>query len=160
MDIFKYAMKMEKDGEDYYRRLADQAENKGLKTILTMLADEELKHYQAIEAMKTARPHLVPAKILDRAKNVFAKIKKSDKGLDFKDGQIALYKKAQDIEKASEQFYRTKADKVAQDYQKEIFLLLAEEESKHYFLLENIIQFVSRPQTWLENAEFYHLEDY
>ena len=43
---------------------------------------------------------------------------------------------------------------------KRIFQKLAEEEKKHYFLLENIIQFVSRPETWLENAEFYHLEEY
>ncbi|HEW78498.1 MAG TPA: rubrerythrin, partial [Phycisphaerales bacterium] len=40
MDIFKYAMQMEKDGEDYYRQLAQQTSNKGLQTILTMLADE------------------------------------------------------------------------------------------------------------------------
>jgi rubrerythrin len=43
---------------------------------------------------------------------------------------------------------------------KEIFLKLADEEKKHYFLLENIIDFVSRPQKWLENAEFYHLDEY
>lgn len=35
-----------------------------------------------------------------------------------------------------------------------------EEEKKHYFLLDNIIEFVSRPEQWLENAEFYHLEEY
>ena len=28
------------------------------------------------------------------------------------------------------------------------------------FLLENMLDFISRPQTWLENAEFNHLEDY
>ena len=27
-------------------------------------------------------------------------------------------------------------------------------------ILEGIIEFVSRPQTWLENAEWNHLEDY
>jgi len=160
MDILKYAMQMEKDGEEYYRQLAQQTENKGLKNILTMLADEEVKHYKTIEKMKTGRPQPAPAKILARAKNIFAQIKKSDKGLHFGNEQIELYRKAQDIEKNSEQFYREKADKVTEEYQKGIFLVLAEEENKHYFLLENIIQFVSRPQTWLENAEFYHLEEY
>jgi rubrerythrin len=53
-----------------------------------------------------------------------------------------------------------KANEVTEEYQKEIFQRLADEEKKHYFLLENIIEFVSRPETWLENAEFYHLEEY
>ena len=53
-----------------------------------------------------------------------------------------------------------KAQEVPEEYQKRIFLKLAEEEKKHYFLLENIIDFVSRPATWLENAEFCHLEEY
>lgn len=160
MDILKYAMQMEKDGEAYYRQLAQQTGNKGLKSILTMLADEEVKHYKIIEKMETEKPRPAPAKILARAKNIFAKIKKSDEGLDFVSGQIGLYRKAQDIEKKSEQFYREKANKVEEKYQKEIFLQLAEEENKHYFLLENIIQFVSRPETWVENAEFYHLDEY
>jgi hypothetical protein len=37
---------------------------------------------------------------------------------------------------------------------------VAGEEHKHYLLLERIIDFVSRPEQWLEDAEFYHLEDY
>jgi rubrerythrin len=39
MDIFEYAMQMEKDGEQYYRALVEQTENKGLRTIFTELAN-------------------------------------------------------------------------------------------------------------------------
>jgi len=53
-----------------------------------------------------------------------------------------------------------KAHEVKEKYQEELFLRLAEEEKKHFFLLKNIVEFVSRPETWLENAEFYHLEEY
>jgi rubrerythrin len=160
MDIFEYAMKMEKDGEDYYRQLAQRTNNKGLKTILTMLADEEVKHYNTIEKMKTEKPRMVETKILTDAKNVFIQIKDSEEEFGFDINQTELYKKAQDIEKKSQDFYMEKANEVEQEYQKEIFLKLAEEEKKHYFLLENIIQFISRPETWLENAEWYHLEEY
>jgi len=69
-------------------------------------------------------------------------------------------KKAQDIEKRSWDFYLEKSSEVKLQYQKEFFLKPAEEEKKHYFLLDNIIEFVSRPETWLENAEFCHLEEY
>ena len=160
MDIFEYAMQMEKDGEDYYRELAKKAGNKGIKTIFTMLADEEVKHYDIISEMKTTKPELAETKILTKVKNVFEQLKDSGEKFDFDDGQAELYKKAQDIEKKSQDFYLEKADEVEQEYQKEIFLKLAEEEKKHFFILENIIEFVSRPETWLENAEVYHLEEY
>ncbi len=160
MDIFEYAMQIEKDGEDYYRQLTRQVTNKGLKTILTMLADEEVKHYDALEKMKTEKPQIAETRILADAKSVFVQIKESGESFDFDIKQTELYRKAQDIEKKSRDFYTEKANEVTEGYQKEIFLKLADEEKKHYFLLENIIEFVSRPETWLENAEFYHLEEY
>ena len=160
VDIFEYAMQMEKEGENYYRRLAQQRANKGLQTILTMLADEEVKHYNAIEKIKIAELHMAETTILADAKNVFVQIQESGESFDFDLGQIEFYKKAQDIEEKSRDFYLEKAGQIEEDYQKDLFLRLAEEEKKHYFLLENIIEFVSRPETWLENAEFCHLEEY
>ena len=160
MNIFEYAMQMEKDGENYYRQLVQQTANKGLRTILTMLADEEVKHYNAIERMKTREPQMAETTILTNAKNVFVQIKESNEKFGFDIKQTELYKKAQDIEKRSQDFYLEKANETKKKYQKRIFQKLAEEEKKHYFLLENIIQFVSRPETWLENAEFFHLEEY
>ena len=160
MNIFEYAMQMEKDGENYYRQLAQQTANIGLKTILTMLADEEVKHYDALGQMETRKPQMAETKILTDAKNLFVQIKESNEKFGFDIGQTELYKNAQDIEKKSRDFYLEKANEVEEEYQKEIFLRLAEEEKKHFFLLENIIEFVSRPETWLEDAEFYHLEEY
>ncbi len=160
MNIFIYAMQMEKDGEDFYYQLTQQTANKGLRTILEMLAAEEAKHYKAIEKMKSARPDLPETKVLSDAKNVFAQIKESNESFDFDLGQIELYKKAQELEQKSMDFYSEKAHEVEEEYQKEIFLRLAAEEKKHYFLLENIIECVSRPKMWLENAEFCHLDEY
>lgn len=160
MDIFEYAMQMEKDGEDYYRQAARQIDNKGLESILTMLADEEVKHFNAIQKMKTEKPLMSDTTILDDAKNVFIQIKESNEEFTANTEQIQLYKKAQDIENKSRDFYLEKADQLEQEHQKQLFLGLAEEEKKHYFLLDNIIEFVSRPQQWLENAEFNHLDEY
>jgi rubrerythrin len=160
MNIFEYALQMEKDGEDYYRQLAQQTANKGLKSILAMLADEEVKHYNVIERMQSEDAHMADTTILTDAKNIFVQIKDTGASFDFDIKQTGLYRKAQDIEKRSRDFYLEKANEVDEQYQKELFLKLAEEEKKHYFLLDNIIEFVSRPETWLENAEFYHLEEY
>ncbi|HDZ68837.1 MAG TPA: rubrerythrin [Phycisphaerales bacterium] len=160
MDIFKYAMQMENDGENYYRQLAQQSSNKGIQTIMTMLADEEVKHYNAIQKAKTGKSQMTETTILADAKNVFVQIKESNESFDFDIKQTELYRRAQDIEKKSRDFYLEKANKVKEKYQKELFLKLADEEKKHYLLLDNIIEFVSRPEHWLENAEFFHLEEY
>jgi rubrerythrin len=160
MNIFEFAMEKEKYSEDYYRRLADKTSNKGLETIFNMLADEEAKHYKIVSDTKEdVAPDLAETTVLSDAKDVFVKMRESAQKLSFDISQTELYKKAQDIEKQSQNFYLEKA-KEAEGTQKEIFLRLAEEEKKHYFLLEGIIDFVSRPQTWLENAEWHHLDEY
>jgi len=159
MDIFEFAKQMEKDGEDYYRELAENAENHGLKHILTMLADDEIKHYNILSAMaRKEKPEMTETAVLKSAKNVFAGMK--GKNIDPHTNQIVMYKKAQELEKKSQGFYEEKAGEVDDPHHKELFLKIAGEEKRHYFLLENLITFVSRPMSWLEDAEFNHLEDY
>ncbi len=160
MDIFEYAMQMEKDGENFYRDLIKKTKNRGIRTILTMLADEEVKHYNALDQMREGEPQMAETTVLTDARNVFVELKDSAERFEVDIDQIEFYKKAQDIETASRDFYLEKSKEVEKQYQKKLFLRLAEEERKHYFLLDNIIEFVSRPQYWLENAEFCHLEEY
>jgi rubrerythrin len=160
MNIFDFAMEKEKFSEDYYRQLSAKSNDKGLKTIFNMLADEEARHYRIVSDMKKdVVPDLAETTVLSDAKGVFAKMRESAQSFNFNISQVELYKKALKIEQQSRDFYLEKAEEVSGGH-KEIFLELAGEEQKHYFLLENIIDFVSRPQTWLENAEFYHLEEY
>jgi rubrerythrin len=160
MNIFDYAMQMEAESQNYYRNLAEQTNNQGLKTIFNMLADEEAKHYRFVEKMKMKKTDkIVDTTILTDAKAVFQQMAGSEK-FDFKNEQLELYRKAQDIEKKSKEFYLQKIDEVEEKAAKKAFELLAKQEEKHYWLLQNIIDFVSRPKTWLENAEWYHLEEY
>jgi rubrerythrin len=161
MDIYEYAMKMEKDGENYYRELAGGTNKKGLRNLLTMLADAEVAHYNLFRKMKDCeKVEPADSAILGDAKNIFMKMKeeKDVAGLDIP--QLELYKKALEIEKKSEDFYREKAGEMKDEIQRKIFLKIAGEEKVHYFIVEKIIDFVSRPQTWLEDPEWYHLEEY
>ncbi len=160
MNIFQYAMQMEKDGEEFYRDLAANVENTGIRNILTMLADEEAGHYQVLADIEQDSPQVPETEILDHARNIFAEMKDAGRTFHLDEAQIDLYREAQAIEQRSIDFYTEKAAVVDLDSQKQLLTRLAQEEKKHYFLLENIIDFVSRPTTWLENAEFCHLEQY
>lgn len=72
------------------------------------------------------------------------------------------YSKACAIEKNSQAFYQEKAEQAEEGHIREIFQRLAKEEARHLAIMENIVEFVSRPEpgNWLENAEFHHLEEY
>lgn len=161
MTIYEFGMQMEKDGENYYRELAQKTEDKGLRKILNLLAEDEIKHYELIESFRKEDPsEYLETTILKGAKNVFQELKEQGGQWNPLADQVEWYKKAQEAEQKSMDFYLSKAGEIQETRPKAIFLKLAEEEKKHYFLLENIIEFISRPKTWLENAEFHHLEEY
>ena len=161
MNIYSFALDMEKDSESYYRELADKCTNKGFKNILTMLANEEKKHQQyVLELQEKNKTNYVESTILQEIKNIFVQMKENKEDITINISQVELYKRAQELEKKSEEFYKEKANEASIDEEKDILNKLSKEENKHYFLLENIIQFVNRPQTWVENAEFNHLDEY
>jgi rubrerythrin len=159
MDIYDYAMQMEKDGEDLYRELAGKTANKGIKTILTMLADAEVRHYKLFQNMKQHDDvHVTESTVLKDVRNVFVRLREEGP-IEVDVSHIELYKKAQDIEEMTRRFYVEKSTEVDAS-QREVFLAIAEEEKRHYFILDKMIDLVSRPSVWLENPEWYHLEDY
>jgi rubrerythrin len=161
MDIYDFAMKMEKDGEAYYRELAGKTVNKGLRSILNMLADAELQHYRLFHGMKENSPvGAAETPILEEVKNLFVRLKGTEGSQGVDSSAVDLYRRAQAIEEESRDFYRSKAGEAGDENRREVFLKIAEEEQKHYLILENIIDFVSRPEQWLEDAEWYHLDEY
>jgi rubrerythrin len=161
MDVYEYAMQLEKDGEKYYRDAAAGTPHKGLKKVFTMLADAEVVHFNIFKGMKEHQTVSLPdSSLLKDVKNIFVAMKEEGGLEGVNDAQIELYRKAQDIEKQTEDFYLSKAPQAEGPVEKETFLRVAAEEHKHYLLLGRIIDFVSRPEQWLEDAEFYHLEDY
>jgi len=161
MNIFDFAKEKEKYAEEFYRDRAAKSSDKGLAEIFLMLANEEEKHYELIEKMQADAPvELGRTSVLADAAAIFEKIREGAKKFSFDESELELYHEAQKIEENAKNFYLEKANEVKIQAQKDIFLKLAEEEKKHYVLLDNIIEFVSRPERWLEDAEFYHLDEY
>jgi len=161
MDIFEFAMEKETYAEQFYRELADRTDSTGLKNVLNMLADEEVKHYRTVQAMQTqagGKPTSTP--VLKRAEEIFRGMKDGAERFRFDGGEVNLYRKACEIEKQSRDFYSQKAGEVRNEEHKTIFHQLAEEENKHLTLVQRLCDFVARPETFLEDAEMYHFDDY
>jgi rubrerythrin len=165
MNIYDFAMQMEQEGEAFYRDMADQTADPGVQRILNALADDEVKHYNIVKQMKeeAAVPQMDDTVILASAKNVFAQMQGQslDAASLVRAGpQVEVYRQAQELERQSRAFYQEKASEVSQPAHRELLQRIAKEEDKHYILLDHMIEFVSRPQTWIEDAEFTHLEEY
>ncbi|MBU0676384.1 MAG: ferritin family protein [Proteobacteria bacterium] len=157
-------MAKDKDGESYYRELAGNCRIEGIKTILTMLANEEVKHFNILVQMQKQAGNipLGETTILENVKNVFIGMKGDKANFCFDSSDIDAYRKAMAIEEMSLKFYQDKAAVTEDQEEKQIFLSLASEERKHFRIMENIVEFVVRPEpgNWLENAEWYHLDEY
>ncbi|MGB5230414.1 MAG: ferritin family protein [Desulfoprunum sp.] len=164
MNAYDFAMQMERDGEKFYSELAGNTQVEGIRTIMTMLAGEEVKHYNTIALLKKQAGYtLTPeTEVLGKVKNIFLRMKDEKAELRFDSSELESYRKARDIEEVSRTFYLAKAAETQQKEEKQIFLSLASEEEKHLRIMENIVEFVARPEPgyWLENAEWHHLEEY
>lgn len=161
MSIFAFAMQMEKDGEAYYRKLAEQAGDAGLQRIFTMLADDEVKHYAIFaELDRETPPEMVDTTVMAGARNVFQDMAAGAAAPRPEAAQVDAYRQAQAVEASSRDLYLEKAAALHEGPTRALLERIAAEEDKHHKLLGHIIDFVARPDAWIENAEFNHLETY
>lgn len=155
MNVYEYAMKVEKEGEAYYREMATNANNPGLKRIFTMLADEEVKHYNVFKnMMKKEDIDLEKLNLITDTKTIFATLNEEKNNVNFDIEQIQFYKDAIAREENSHNFYAEKAAELEDEKERKIFLQIAEEEVKHKRVLEEIVIFLEEPADWVASAEF------
>ena len=163
MDIYEYAMQMELDGKTYYEEAIDKVDSPELKKILRELADDEQKHYIIFKAMAEGKDvEYVESKattIFTSIKNVFVQLKEENKDYTFPAEAKKLWEHAREVEKKAEAFYREEAEKLDNEKNSNILNRIADEEHRHWVTMENVIQFIDRPSTWLEDAEWNSLED-
>ncbi len=161
MDVYEFAMQMEKEGEAYYRECASKTASAGLRGILLMLADAEVVHHEFFRRMRAHEEvTLGDSPLLEGVCNIFAELRAREGAVAARSSEVALYRKAQEIERKSWEFYESSAVKAVSPGERRLFEGVAVEERRHYRILEGIVDFVSRPEQWLENAEWNHLEDY
>lgn len=160
MNLFEFAMKMEMDGKAYYEKLAAESAVIGLKTIFTRLAADEQKHCDTIEAIKAGvAGTMADTTVLEEAKNLFESLMgdKTIAGGLRKD--LDGYRHAMKIEADSVRLYEDMAKKENNPETAQLILKIANEEKKHYNIMENLYDFVLAPQNFLAWGEFSNLRE-
>jgi len=160
MNVFEFAMKMEEDGKTYYEKLAQQTRLEGLRTIFTRLAEDEQKHYEIFQELKKSgsAPTMQESTILAEAKNVFEELPEEKETLKGCEGDLSAYQYAMKIEADSYRFYEKAAIDEKNQATKNLLMKIADEEHKHYTILENIYHFINAPNQYLAWGEFSNLD--
>lgn len=138
MEALELAMKMEQDGEIFYRRLAEKATNRGFREILTQLANDEVKHLQLFQNINKQQISFVKTEVFKNASKIFKRMIAEDIMKNLDSSQLDLYQEAVGLEKKSQEFYLEKASETFDENQRGLFRMIAAEEEEHYLLLHNI----------------------
>lgn len=160
MDIFELALEREIYMHNLYKELAEKSKSIGFKNIFTMMAQEEGKH---VDIFKTKRNQLSQEELKDyfvEAKNLFEDLKAKKEELHEDQEQVWLYCKIRDLEEENMKLYEKAAQNAPNEKLKAMYLEFAREEFRHYEMMEEIVEYVGRPLTWVSCAETSSLKTY
>lgn len=162
MNVFDFAIKMEKEGKALYEELARDAALPGLKNIFLQLAADEQKHREVLLALKTGAPAagMKDTPALEQAKTVFGDLLARKESFGPLKAGLDAYRRAMKLEADSFRLYEEAAGKEKEPAVKALLLRVAGEEHKHFVILQNIYDFANAPSQYLAWGEFSNLEEF
>lgn len=131
--VLDFAMQSEQEAVDFYTRLAQQSTNESMKQVFTSFAKEEMEHkLKLLKVREVGLSHwktefVADLKIADYTPDV-----PSLTSLSYEQALVVAMKK----EKAAFRLYSDLAEGVSNPELKDMFKLLAMEESKHKLRFE------------------------
>jgi rubrerythrin len=161
MNVLDFAMKMELQGKAFYVTQAETATVPGLKTILLGLAADEQKHFDVLKGLNEGRERpMANSRMLEQARTVFTEMLRRKDLLEELHEDVDAYKIGMKLEADSVRLYEDLASQAETPETAQLFLKLAGEEKKHFNILENICDFITRPKYYLQWEEYTNLHEY
>ncbi len=158
MNTIDFAINMELEGQKYYLDQAELNRDNELHAVFLMLADSEeghanlLRRYKSKEALTLQADFVRPG-----LKSVFDGLGNFSKEDNTR--QLDVYRIACQQEEKSIQLYR-EMEEQAEESEKELFRYLVRQEEEHLLLFEELVKLLTRPEEWVESAEFGIREEY
>lgn len=161
MSKLEFAIKMESEGREYYLEQAKINKDNELSKIFNILADSEKEHEELLRKRLNKEEYtLKEDDSMAQVKTVFKGLK-DYKASDFRNTtQLDVYRLAVDIEEKSIELYKELLEASDDDNDKKLFEFLLKEENQHLILFDELVQMLTRPEEWVESAEFGVREDY
>jgi rubrerythrin len=98
--------------------------------------------------------------IIEDVKNIFEELPGDADPLQGEETDLAAYRHAMKIEADSFRLYEETAEKESDPETRKLLLRIADEEHKHFTIMENIFHFVNAPSQYLAWGEFSNLEEF
>lgn len=131
--ILDFAMQSEQEAVDFYTQLAEQASNKEMEDIFKQFAKEEMGHKSRIMNIKESGQFTVPEKkVTDLKIADYTVDVQPHPNMKYDEALVVAMKK----EKAAFKLYNDLANRAPDQNMKNLFLSLAQEESKHKLRFE------------------------
>ncbi|MBC3803479.1 rubrerythrin [Acetobacterium fimetarium] len=161
MNSLEFAIKMELDGVEYYKRQAEINKDNRLNTVFLLLAKDEARHAKILENEFKERDYeLTDNDTLAEANNVFKGSRDFINEFKKIPNQLDAYRLALEKERQSIELYKKFLSEAMDDKLTVLFEYLVQQEKDHYKILEGLILLVERPEEWVESAEFGTREEY
>lgn len=155
MNTLDYAIKMEYDGEKYYREQAEINKDNGLYIVCNILAEEEKNHAQILEKKKNQSAYqLIESDFLSNVKNVYT----GSQGIEVEGtkypGQLDFYRIVCETEKNSIDLYEKFLSEATTEEDKKLYDFLIHQEKQHLEAFEEMSRLLQNAEWWIESPEF------
>lgn len=155
-EVVAQALQLERNGRTFYLEAAGKASSEVVKQVLIGLADDELLHIEWIEKELGVQDPDVPNRALyGKLRGVFAD--EPDRAATT-EGDMGALTYALDIEKKAATAYAAWATDAETDEARELCRVLAGVEKFHAELIENTIEYLSKPGDWFQQQEHWFFE--
>ena len=155
MNTIEFAIKMEQDGEAYYRRQAELNKDNSLRPVCLMLAADEHHHAQVLISRSRQEAYDLPeSDTLLTAKNIFSDISDIESELKPIPSQLDFYRIAAEKEQQSIDLYSDMLSKADNEQDIKLFQYLIGQEKQHFEVLDNLAALLRHAEEWVESAEF------
>ncbi|MFP4017733.1 MAG: ferritin family protein [Bacteroidales bacterium] len=132
-DILDFAMNSEQEAVDFYNELAANAKSEDMRKVFNEFAQEEIKHKTRIKKVKEEGTYDLPKEEIKdmRVGNYIVNVDPAP-DMSYQDALVLAMNK----EKAAFRLYMDLSNKSSNQEMKELFLSLAQEESRHKLRFE------------------------
>jgi len=132
-EILDFAIDQEQQAADFYQDVARRAESAEMKEMLMDFHEEEKKHKEILQQVKSGEHELTPEQeVLNLKISDYLVEVEFSENISYQDALIIAMKK----ERAAYQLYTDMAEKIPEGHLREVLVGLAREEEKHKLFFE------------------------
>lgn len=163
MDVLEFAINMELEGQKFYLEQSEINKDNELYKIFQILADSEKEHAELLKKRHDLADYELNESsggALSVFQSIFADMKEFTKKHVIFLTQLEAYRLARSQEEKSIKLYQKMDAEATDSKDKKLFAFLLKQEQEHLILFEQLVKMLTRPEEWVESAEFGIREDY